>query len=104
MVRLGFAAAPALLLALVASSSAQDPLAGYDKVHKIAVGGEGGWDFLEVDPATSRLFVTRGTHVVVVDPQTEAVVGEIADTPGVHGVAFVPDLGRGFTSNGGDSP
>jgi outer membrane protein assembly factor BamB len=103
MVRLVFAAAPALLLALVAPASAQDPLAGYDKVQKMAIGGEGGWDFLEVDPGTNRLFVTRGTHVVVVDLQTEAVVGEIADTPGVHGVAFVPDLGRGFTSNGRDS-
>jgi DNA-binding beta-propeller fold protein YncE len=103
MVRLGFAVAPALVLALVASASAQDPLAGYDKVHKIAIGGEGGWDFLEVDPGTNRLFVTRGTHVVVVDLRSEAVVGEIADTPGVHGVALVPDLGRGFTSNGRDS-
>ena len=56
-----------------------------------------------MDAANRRLYVTRGTRVVVVDLDTEKVVGEIADTPGVHGVAFVPDLGRGFTSNGGDS-
>ena len=82
---------------------AQDPAARYDTVHKIAIGGEGGWDFLEVDAANRRLYVTRGTRVVVVDIDSEKVVGEIADTPGVHGVAFVPDLGRGVTSNGGDS-
>jgi DNA-binding beta-propeller fold protein YncE len=72
-------------------------------MHKLTLGGEGGWDFLEVDAANRRLYVTRGTRVVVVDLDTEKVVGEIADTPGVHGVAFVPDLGRGFTSNGGNS-
>jgi DNA-binding beta-propeller fold protein YncE len=81
----------------------QDPTARYDKVHAIPIGGEGGWDFLEVDAANRRLYVTRGNRVIVVDLDTEKVVGEIPDTPGVHGVAFVPDLGRGFTSNGGDS-
>jgi DNA-binding beta-propeller fold protein YncE len=81
----------------------QDSLSSYDKVRKIPIGGEGGWDFLEVEPTTQRLFVTRGSHVLVVDLVSETVVGEIADTAGVHGVAFVPDLNRGFTSNGGDS-
>jgi len=103
MVRLGFVLTPALLLALVAPVKAQDPTARYDKVRTITIGGEGGWDFLEVDAANRRLYVTRGTHVVVVDLDTEKVAGEIPDTRGVHGVAFVPDLGRGFTSNGGDS-
>jgi DNA-binding beta-propeller fold protein YncE len=103
MVRRGFVVIPALLLALVPPVRAQDPLAGYQKVHKIAIGGEGGWDFLEVEPAARRLYVTRGDRVMVVDLDTEAVVGTIADTPGVHGVAFVPDLVRGFTSNGRDS-
>ena len=104
MVRLGFALAPALLfLGFVTPVGAQDPTARYEKSHTIAIGGEGGWDFLEVDAANRKLYVTRGTRVVVVDLDSEKVVGEIADTPGVHGVAFVPDLGRGFTSNGGDS-
>jgi DNA-binding beta-propeller fold protein YncE len=104
MARLGFALTPALLLlALVPPAKAQNPLARYQKVHKIEIGGEGGWDFLEVDAANRHLFVTRGTRVVVVDLDTEKVVGEIPDTPGVHGVAFVPDLNRGFTSNGQDS-
>jgi DNA-binding beta-propeller fold protein YncE len=103
MVRLTLALSASLLLILVARAGAQDPAARYEKNHTIAIGGEGGWDFLEVDPANRRLYVTRGTRVVVVDLDTEKVVGEIAETPGVHGVAFVADLGRGFTSNGGDS-
>jgi hypothetical protein len=103
MLRHAFLLTSALLPLLALPVGAQDPLAGHEKVRKIAIGGEGGWDFLEVDPDGQRLYVTRGTRVVVVDLQSEAVVGEIADTPGVHGVAFVSDLGRGFTSNGGDS-
>jgi DNA-binding beta-propeller fold protein YncE len=104
MVRLSLVLSPALLLlVLVPPVGAQDPAARYERVRKIAIGGEGGWDFLEVDAANRRLYVTRGTRVVVVDLDSEKVVGEIADTPGVHGVAFVPDLGRGFTSNGGNS-
>jgi DNA-binding beta-propeller fold protein YncE len=103
MVRRSLIVIPALLLALVPPVGAQDPLASYQKVRKIAIGGQGGWDFLEVEPAARRLYVTRGDRVVVVDLDTESVVGEISDTPGVHGVAFVPDLGRGFTSNGRDS-
>ncbi len=103
MARFTIVAMPVLLLALIPPVRAQDTAVRYDSVRKIAVGGEGGWDFLEVDAANRRLYVTRGTRVVVLDIDTEKVVGEIADTPGVHGVAFVPDLGRGVTSNGGDS-
>ena len=100
---LGLALSPALLLALAPPSGAQAPAARYEKVRKIAVGGEGGWDYLTVDPEARRLYVSRGTRVVVLDLDAEKVVGEIPDTPGVHGVAVVPDLGRGFTSNGGDA-
>jgi DNA-binding beta-propeller fold protein YncE len=103
MTKLGIVLTPALLLALVTPVGAQDPTARYDKVHKIPIGGDGGWDFLEVDAPNRHLFVTRGTKVIVVDLDSEKVVGEIADTPRVHGVAFVPEMGRGFTSNGGDS-
>jgi DNA-binding beta-propeller fold protein YncE len=73
------------------------------KVHKIAVGGEGGWDYLTVDSEAKRLYVSRGNRVVVIDLAKEAVVGELPDTPGVHGMALVPELGKGFTSNGGDA-
>jgi DNA-binding beta-propeller fold protein YncE len=103
MTRLGFVLTPALVLTLISTVGAQDPTARYDKVHKIPVGGEGNWDFLEVDAANRHLFVARATRVQVIDLDTEKVIGEIPDTPRVHGVAFVPELGRGFTSNGGDS-
>jgi DNA-binding beta-propeller fold protein YncE len=103
MARLKLVVTAASLLALIPWARAQDPTARYDSVRKITVGGEGGWDFLEVDAANRRLHVTRGNRVVILDLDTEKVVGEIADTPGVHGVAIVPDLGRGVTSNGGDS-
>ncbi len=104
MRRLGFALASALmLLGLASTARAQGPDPRYEKVHKITIGGEGSWDFLEVDAANRKLYVARSTKVIVVDLDTEKVVGEIAETPGVHGVAFAPDLNRGFTSNGGDS-
>jgi DNA-binding beta-propeller fold protein YncE len=92
-----------LPLVLAAKVGAQAPSAPPTKVHKIAIGGEGGWDYLTADAAAKRLYVSRGNRIVVVDTDAEKVVGELADTPGVHGVAVVPDLGRGFTSNGGDS-
>ena len=73
---------------------------GYHLVKKIKLGGEGGWDYLIFDSATRRLFISRGTKVIVVDVDAEKVVGEVADTPGVHGIALAPELNKGFTSNG----
>jgi DNA-binding beta-propeller fold protein YncE len=67
---------------------------------EMPVGGEGGWDYLSVDSAAHRLYVTHGSKIVVIDTQAGKVVGEIADTPGVHGFAIAADLGRGFSSNG----
>ncbi len=65
-----------------------------------AVGGEGGWDYVVADATTKRLYVTRSSRVAVLDSATGKAVGEIPDTPGVHGVALAHDLGKGFTSNG----
>jgi DNA-binding beta-propeller fold protein YncE len=67
---------------------------------EIAIGGEGGWDYLAVDVAARRLYVSHATKVVVIDLEKDAVVGEIAPAPGVHGIALAPDLGRAFVSNG----
>jgi DNA-binding beta-propeller fold protein YncE len=72
----------------------------YHLLGTIKIGGEGGWDYASVDSAARRLYVTHGTKVVVIDLDKDAVVGEITDTPGVHGFAIAPDLGLGFTSNG----
>jgi DNA-binding beta-propeller fold protein YncE len=72
----------------------------YKLLKEIPVGGEGGWDYLAVDQYARRLYVSHGTKVVVIDLDKEAVAGEVADTPGVHGIAIAPKLGLGFTSNG----
>src|SRR6266702_2489798 len=77
---------------------ASDP--GLHVVKTYTLGGEGGWDYLKLDPDSRRLYISRATHVMVIDADSGKSVGDIADTPGVHGIALAPDLGRGFTSNG----
>ncbi len=72
----------------------------YHLLKEIPVGGEGGWDYLSVDSANHRLYVSHATKVVVIDTGADKVVGEVADTPGVHGFVAAPELGRGFSSNG----
>jgi DNA-binding beta-propeller fold protein YncE len=72
-------------------------------VDTIPLGGEGGWDYLTMDAASRRLYVSRGTKALVVDVDAKKVVGEIPDTKGIHGVALAPALDKGFTSNGGSS-
>ena len=74
----------------------------YKVTDKVKLGGEGGWDYLTFDKDGHRLFITRGSHVMVVDVQTLKVSGDIPDQSGLHGVALVPSLNRGFASNGGD--
>ena len=77
---------------------------GYGIVARWPTGGAEKWDYLMVDPARHHLFVSRATHVQVFDLESGKAVGDIANTPGVHGIALAQDLGRGFTSNGkGDS-
>jgi YVTN family beta-propeller protein len=92
-----------LLLALVGAvvalqwASAQS---SYKPVASIPIGGEGGWDILTIDDAARRLYLSHATKVVVVDLEKNAVIGEIADTPGVHAFVAVAELQRGFSSNG----
>jgi DNA-binding beta-propeller fold protein YncE len=89
------------LIAVVVSAAALCAAAPtYRLTAAIEIGGEGGWDYLITDPASHRLYASHATKIVVVDTETRQVVGEIPDTPGVHGFALAPDLGRGFTSNG----
>jgi DNA-binding beta-propeller fold protein YncE len=76
--------------------------AAYHVVSKIAVGGEGGWDYLEADAISRRLYVTHKDHVVVIDMDRLSVVGDIPDSPGMGGVALARDLNRGFTANGAE--
>jgi DNA-binding beta-propeller fold protein YncE len=88
------------LSGLTALGAADAP---YRKLTEIAIGGEGGWDYLSVDAAARRLYVSHATKVVAIDIDKDVVAGEVTPTPGVHGFAVAPDLGRGFASNGRDN-
>lgn len=95
------AIAPAVLLAALA---AWQPLAAQKfTVRKYNIGGEGGHDYITAEAGTARLFISRGTHVMVVDGLTGKVIGDIPNTPRVHGVGLAPKANHGFTTNGGDS-
>jgi DNA-binding beta-propeller fold protein YncE len=94
-------------LALLALSLATGALAAgaphFTVARTILLAGEGGWDYLTMDSQSHRLFVSHATHVQVLNTKNDSLVGDIPDTPGIHGVALAPELGRGFTSNGRDS-
>ncbi len=91
----------AVLLAAVPVAAAP-PGVAYHLARTFVLGGIGGWDYLTYDASSHRLFVSRATHVMVVDPRRGAIVGDIPNTPGVHGIALAPELEKGFTSNGAD--
>ena len=90
----------ALALVLVVPTLLVAASTGYHILNEIKIGGEGGWDYLTVDSAARRLYVSHNTHVVVIDLDKNTVVGDIPDTPGVHGIAIADDLNKGFISNG----
>lgn len=73
------------------------------KVQKYNIGGDGGTDYVTAEPGTGRVFVSRGTHVMVIDGSTGKVIGDIPDTPRMHGVALASKYNHGFTTNAGDS-
>ena len=73
---------------------------GYRITKRIPVGGDGGWDYLIVDSASRRVYVSHGTQVVVLDADSGAITGKIDGLKGVHGIAIAPDLSRGYISNG----
>lgn len=80
--------------------AAQSSSGNYHVTKTISVPGDEGWDYLTVDSLGRRVYISHGSHVVVLDADTNAIVGDIPDTQGVHGIAVVPEAGRGFTSNG----
>jgi len=95
--------AVAIIFSAVAFSRGAAPApgaSGYHVIKTIPLGGEGGWDYVYVDSDARRVYISRGTHVVVLDADAYAVVGDIPGTLGVHGIAVASGLGRGFTSNG----
>ena len=73
---------------------------GYSVIKRIPIAGSGSWDYLTVDEAARRLYISHGTQVEVLDIDSLVLVGSIPKTPGVHGIALAPEVGRGFVSNG----
>jgi len=90
----------AVLLLLIAPGAHGQ---NYKLLKSIPIGSEGGWDYLSIDAIARKLYVTHAGKIVIVDLAQDKVVGEIADTPGVHGFAIAPELGHGFSSNGAES-
>ena len=93
--------AAAVLVLGASPALAQAPT--YHVAARFAAAGDGGWDYPQTDTTNNRLYLSRGSHVMVLDLASGAVLGDIPNTPGVHGIAIAPELGRGFASNGRDS-
>jgi DNA-binding beta-propeller fold protein YncE len=93
----------AALLVVAALGSPSIGSAQTFKVDKWNIGGVGGTDYLVAEPGTGRVFVSRGTHVMVIDGATGKVLGDIPDTPRMHGIGLAPKWNHGFTTNAGDS-
>jgi DNA-binding beta-propeller fold protein YncE len=104
MTRIRFALLPALVFLFAGFGASAEPAdSNYQILKTIKVGGEGGWDYLTMDAAARRLYVSRSNRVLVVNVDKDEVVGEVPNTTGIHGIALVPKRKKGFTSNGGDS-
>src|ERR1700681_4443335 len=88
---------------LIASAILTAGPSGYHVSKTLKLGGDGGWDYLTADSKARRVYISRGTHVMVVDADTGAVVGDIPNTNGVHGIAIAPDFAKGFISDGRDA-
>jgi len=91
----------AIFCSLIATAVIAGP-SGYRVAKTYKLGGEGGWDYLTVDSKSRRVYISRGTHVMVVDADSGTVVGDIPNTNGVHGIAIAPEFDKGFISDGRD--
>jgi YVTN family beta-propeller protein len=91
------------LIVLIICSLSLNAQSNYKIVNKISLPGEGFWDYISVDETNGEIYASHSAIVQVVDIKTGKQVGEIPDTKGVHGIAFAPELNKGFTSNGRDS-
>jgi YVTN family beta-propeller protein len=95
---------PLVCLALIAGAIvyAAPQASGYKVIKRMPVGGDGGWDYLLMDPGTHHLFIARGSHFQVVDVTSGKLISDIAiaNSKNSHGIALANDLGKAFTSNG----
>lgn len=98
------AVSPILFAAVLGAAAAVSPAAsaagsGYRVLKTVTLGGDGGWDYINRDPATGNLFIARGTHVMVVDPDSGKLLADITGLMGIHGTAFAE--GRAYVTEGG---
>ena len=93
----------AFIICLIFVGAGTPSGSGYAVIRKIPIPGQGSWDYLTVDEGARRLYVSHGTQVEVLDVDSGAIVGQIPNTLGVHGIAIAPELGRGFVSDGQSS-
>ena len=93
----------AIVIALITLALPAFAQKQFKVTNRVKLGGEGGWDYLTYDKEGERLFITRGTHVMVVDTKTLKATADIPDLSGIHGVALALEFNRGFVSNGGDN-
>lgn len=91
-----------LVIATMSCASSAQGAPGYKVEKTWKLGGDGGWDYITVDSDGQRIFIARSNRVMVVDEVSGKLITEIPDTPGVHGVALVPEFGRGFVTAGGE--
>lgn len=90
-----------LLLAALSLTAAWAAGPGYKVTDKIKIGGTGTfWDYVFIDSDAARLYVSHANQTEIIDLKTNKVIGTIAETMRVHGIAVAPDLGKGYTSNG----
>lgn len=89
-----------VLTTLLVAAASMYAAEGYRVLNKIKIGGTGGWDYVALDHVNRRLYVSHGTLVEVVDPDSGKVVGQIPQLHGVHGIAVAPELGKGYITNG----
>jgi YVTN family beta-propeller protein len=90
-----------LVLLLCSLSAAQEQ--NYKLLDKVKLGGDGGWDYLNADPVTGMLYISRGTHVQVMDMEKKTLAADILNTNGVHGIALAHEFGKGYISDGRDT-
>ena len=90
----------AATLGWIAAAAPAAPTSGYHIIKKVVVPGAGGWDYVTVDDAGRRVYVSHATQVEVLNADTFELVGTIPNTPGVHGIAIASEFGRGFITAG----
>ena len=89
-----------LILACISSHATPPPATGYHVIKTVSIPGDEGWDYVLVDSDARRVYISHGSHVVVMNADTYAIEGDVPDTSGVHGIAVAPEFGRGFISAG----